>query len=1117
MLQIILGRSGSGKTYKIRNILKELMETNSKVMLLVPEQDSFRNERDILRELGPRSFSKLEVFSFKRLSEHIFNKIGGLAGDRINDSGRNVLMSLAIDQVKDRLNIYKKHFNKIEMIEIMVSALKEFKTCSIAIGDLNNIEKKVDNNILKCKIKETSLILSAYDALISDHYIDPLDNLSKLDDRLNENKFFTNYTVIVDGFSGFTPQEIKILDHIFEQANDCYITFCSDPLFNEDNEIMLFSSVYKSIKRVLRTAKRRGISIKKPLFLEETHRFNNKNLKIIEEEIFRVSPKSYDIIPKDITIYNATNLYDESEFVCNSIKKLVAEENYKYKDFVVISRVTDTYNGIIETVFKKNEIPYFMDNLENIGEKTLMNLVISAFEIINSNYDSNVIFRYLKTGLVGMRPDEIFMLENYVLLWNINGRDWHKEFLFNPNGFSQSFKDEDKNKLKLLNKLREELVKPLISFENNIKQVVNGEDFAKYTYLFLEEIGIQDNIKDMYKSLTDSGEETLADEQIRLWNLLIEVLEQMSLVLKGYKLTSYKFAELLELVINSSEMAFIPQGIDEVTIADADRSRMDSPKVVFVIGAVEGEFPRTPVTTGAFTDAERKVLLGKGLQMYESLEKLIIEEKFIAYTALTAASEKLYVTWPSKGLSGSSKYPSTIVKCIKKIFPNIVIKDELCIDDEDKIWSEKSAFEMCAKYWNDNSVFSMTLKKYFYDNDNYKSIMNVLDNPQANKNSSIKNSENIKNLFGENMRLSASQIEKYYLCRFQYFCAYGLRAKERRPAVFDSLEYGSLMHFIMENILSNHSMNEISGLNDEYLSEKIKQILENYIQIKMGGWEGKTYRFRYLFYRLIDTACILIKHMSKEFSQSNFIPSDYELDISDYGDIQPLSVKLPNGNVIEVQGKVDRVDVMKKDHINYIRIIDYKTGSKEFRLSDVIYGLNMQMLIYLAAICKNGSHKYGDIVPAGILYMPVTKPIVNDERGIEDFDLDKKKKRKLRMNGLILDDDDVIYGMEKEAKGIFIPVAVKNGQISKKDSVANLAQMGKIFKYIESLVVSMADDLYSGEISAKPASGEYDACEWCPYKSICGHEDGDENLVVEKYDRDKALKILCEEESEDNG
>ncbi len=1116
MLQIILGRSGSGKTYKIRNILKGLLEANSKVMLIVPEQDSFRNERDILRELGPQIFSKLEVFSFKRLSEHIFNKIGGLIGDRISDSGRNVLMSLAIDQVKDHLNIYKKHFNKVEMIEIMVSALKEFKTCSIGIEDLNNIAKEVDNKILKCKMEETSLILGAYNALISDRYIDPLDNLSKLDDKLNENKFFRNYTVVIDGFSGFTPQEIKILDHIFEQANDCYITFCSDQLFNKDNEIMLFSSVYKSIKRVLRTAKKRGLSIKKPLFLEEAPRFHNKSLKIIEEEIFRMSPKSYDIIPKDITIYNATNLYDESEFVCNNIKKLVAEENYKYKDFVVVSRVTDTYKGIIETVFKKNEIPYFMDNLENIGEKTLMNLVISAFEIINNNYDSDAIFRYLKTGLVGMKADEIFMLENYILLWNISGRDWHKEFLFNPNGFSETFKDEDKDKLALLNRLRNKLMKPLINFENNIKNVVNGEDFAKYTYLLLEEIEIQNNIKNMYKNLVDSGEELLADEQIRLWDLLMGILEQMSLVLKGYKLTAYKFAELLELVINSSEIAFIPQGIDEVTIADADRSRMDSPKVVFVIGAVEGEFPRTPVTTGAFTDVERKVLLGKGLQMYECLEKLIIEEKFIAYTALTAASEKLYVTWPSKGLSGSSKYPSTIVKSIKKIFPNIVIKDEFCIDDEDKIWSEKSAFEMCAKYWNDNSVFSVTLKKYFYDNDNYKNVMNILDSPLTNKNLSIKNSENIKKLFGENMRLSASQIEKYYLCRFQYFCTYGLKAKERRPAVFGSLEYGSLMHFIMENVLSEHSMEEISRLDDRYLSEKVKEILENYIEIKMGGWEGKTYRFRYLFYRLIDTACILIKHMSKEFLQSDFIPNDYELDISAYGEIQPLSIKLPNGNVVEVQGKVDRVDVMKKDNVSYIRVIDYKTGSKEFRLSDVIYGLNIQMLIYLAAICKNGGRKYGNIIPAGILYMPVTKPIVNGERGIEDDDLDKKKERKLRMNGLILDDDNVIYGMEKEARGVFIPVTVKNGQISKRDSIASLAQMGKIFKYIEDLIISMADDLYNGEISAKPASGEYDACAWCPYKSVCGHEDGDENLVIEKYDRDEALKILCEEEVNDN-
>ena len=281
MLQFIFGRAGFGKTFKVQEIIKEALRNNEeKLMLIVPEQSSFDTEKSILNLLGAKSATKVQVATFTRLTDLISREFGGDFGQKINKGDRNLLMSLAIDEVADRLEIYSGQVGKAEFVELMVSALSEFKMCSVTNNSLLEISSDINDPILRGKIRETSLILGAYEALLQNAYIDPLDELTRLAQKLSQHDFFSGYTVIFDGFEGFTMQQLSILEIILKQCESCYITLCTDMAAFFDDEISIFSPINRTAKRILNIAKRNYITIKTPIYLENSRKFKSDGIKM---------------------------------------------------------------------------------------------------------------------------------------------------------------------------------------------------------------------------------------------------------------------------------------------------------------------------------------------------------------------------------------------------------------------------------------------------------------------------------------------------------------------------------------------------------------------------------------------------------------------------------------------------------------------------------------------------------------------------------------------------------------------------------------------------------------------------------------------------------------------
>ncbi len=1112
MLQFILGKCGTGKSKIITDMIKNKIKSGKKTILIVPEQSSFENEKKMLKILGNNDFNKTEVLSFSRLYDFVSTKLEIPALPAPEDTTKIVTMNCALERARKNLSLYKKNYADSAVAELMLHTMEEFKTHKINFEQLNKIQQLDYNDTLKQKISEIKIIINSYEELTKNKFEDSLDNLNKLEDVIIKNNIFKEYDIFFDEFSSFTPQQSSILKIILRQAKNIYMAFCFDASIQNYDEKNLFFNVYQTIKKIQKDARSTSVEISEPIILQKNSKFNKKDLLILQENMFCPGKSSSKIVPQNIEIYNALNQSEECEYVARNIAKSVMTENCRFKDFAVIVRNMENYKSILKSTFKKYDIPYFLNSPNTIFHKSIMNLIFSALDTVASEFDSQEIFRFLKSGLVNLSTEEISIVENYIFLWNITGNSWFEDFTMHPKGFERTWNEESKNELENINELRKKIIYPLKNFYDKTKRTT-ADKISKSIYELLLDVNAAENLKNLCKNLAKANKSTEAQCESGAWDCAMNILSKISEIFQNTKISVKKYADVLRSVSSSVTVSTIPQSLDSVVIGQADTVRLSSVKTVFLIGAVNGEFPKTPDSLAVFTESEINLMASLGVEITDSAKTFLIQERFLAYMAISNASEKLFVSWPSSNFSGKGNIPSEIIKEIIQIFPKIKIMNRYSSGPKEKIWKQKPSFEILATNFGKNSSFSNELKKYYVQDGAYREKYKALEKIFLNKPLDFENPERAENFFGKQIKLSASQIEKYYNCRFSYFCQYALEAKPLKKASFGAIEYGNIIHYSLEKLFKKYPNHAIVSAPEEEIKSEIESITKHYIEKNLGGIDGKPQRFLHGIKKLNSSLIFLAKYFVKEFEQSSFALSDLELQIAEKGEIPPLKINMPNGTVITIEGKIDRVDIMKSQKGTYVRIVDYKTGVKEFKLSDILFGLNMQMLIYLTALKKNGEKKYGKIIPAGMLYFTALKPVI-DAIETESHQTETIKIfEKLCMNGLILDDTESILGMEKDGKGIFIPAEIKNGEIKKSQSTINSKELRLISDYSQKLITEMVSNLQNGKVSARPISKGYTACEKCCYFPICCYEKGIFNEIPTNMTNKKALEKIIEKEN----
>lgn len=1107
MLHIIKGRAGSGKTAEMRRIISEMAVTgDSRPVLLVPEQFSFETERIMLKLLGPKNLKSIDVFSFPRMAFSELKK-EGKANLKTADNGiKAAMMSEALLQLEGQLDIFSGIRHNSTALNPLVDFCKELKYCCIDSETLNEKLEGSTNSFLKNKLTELDLIRNSYEALLTQSYFDDTDAISAFTNLASENNYFKNKTLFLDGFRSFTKQELECLKTALAQCDDMYITICAD------DKIKKFSSLYymKEFENKLRTiAAKTGTAVDVTEFKQSEGVFA-PDIAILEKALFSTEKLSDCQYNGDIIVAKCSDSEDEIAFVAVTIKKLLKSGDYRCRDIAVIERTNGTYKKGVVDALKRLSVPVFDDSRQPLASETLFINVCSALLCITKGLTTQSLMSYLKTGLTDLSVSEISRLEKYALIWDLKTSDWQKDFTMHPDGFGKILDEKAQRRLEKLNELRKKAVLPLLKLKKACVEV-DGKAVAKAVYDFIIASNIKENLKNLTIELDENGFPLEAKRQEYSWNALMHILDTMAVITENKFYSLKRWFELFMILVSSGDMGEIPQGLDEVTVGCADRIRLEKAKVVFLVGVNKDEFPLVNVSSGILTDADRVHLTNLGIEVRPPYEATVDEERFIAYCAVTAASEKLYMTYKCNDGEGGALFKSEIISGVENAFEdfNALVTSELPVDYF--IESEESAFSVYSKNYVYNNEIKSTLKAYFENKKEYEGKLKALEILSGNMPFGFENENNAKALFGEDVNISASKIESFYNCPFAYFVRYGLGAEPLVEASLDSAIGGTIIHLVMEAILKKYTVDDFINASSDELIKDVTGILRAFLEEKMGGVEEKNERFMRLFNHLIDVLMAVIERLKVEFGIGSFSPCDFELRIGGE-EVPAYELPLDEGKV-RVTGSIDRVDIMEKDGVKYLRIVDYKSGKKEFKLSELFYGLNIQMVLYLMTLEKNGKARYGDIIPSGVLYLPSRIGLDKylNERAPDKDKVQKQKRVSGKLSGMILDSPVVFNGMGVDTLPDYFPAAyaAKGGA---KGNYYSLSQFHSLSYLVEEKIISMGNALHKGKIPAVPVaeSGKTDGkmCEYCSYRSVCARENGEAVIRMDSLTHLKALERL---------
>ncbi len=1074
MLQFILGRASSGKTYTVTQKIAECLSQGESPVLLVPEQFSFESEKNILDIVGDGAAQRVSVISFTRFCDDIERVVGGVCGESITDADRIILMNRAIKLCRGELTRFKKYSASSSFARLMIDSIGEFKQNFITAEDLRDAANNTDDEQLKLKLVDTATIYENYDAIIAEKFIDNTDRLTKLYYALESYKYFENKTVFIDSFKSFSGQQYKILERIISQAKSVIVTLTDNPY--DTRELGLFSNIKRVKGRILAIARKFAVTVADDIILSAKNYASNELSSL--EDFMATGKSDFSGEGKNITICCADSIYSEADFVARNIRRIVRKTGARYSDFVIIARDTAPYEDALDTACKKNNVSCFIDKRLPLINLPTAAAVLSAANTAK-NFNTENILRFHKSGVDVLNIDEITTLENYAYLWNIEGAVWQNEWTMDPDGFTAEgeLSQPKKDRLIAINKLRQKAIEPLVTLKNNFKGT--AQDMSRA----LVDLLLYTHAAEHFKALSKQYNDTVYHDAIKQsWDSVMKILNSLSVCFGESEISKTEFCEALKTALSLETVGLIPQMIDEAIFGAADRIRPSRPKYAFIIGANQGVFPRVQQNGGLFANGEREKLITLGIDIPDNTFSFAVDEECLLYSNVCCATHGVFISYTTSLDGVGTAEASSFVTDIKNRFNCRYFNEPSTLGENYLPETYEDAFSLlCAGLANDN-------------NDTV-TLINALKNCQMDHriDAVLKSRNHVIHsisgdtacqLFGKRLTMSPSKFDAFNRCRFMYFCRYGLRVERLQPAEFNAMQRGTVVHYVLQRVVEDHGK-DLSHFSGTQISDLVDNYIKEYLDNVAGYNDIETPYLRYLISTIKRTLKYVVERLALEFAQSDFEPVKCELKIGYDGDLPEIKIPIEDKGTLELIGVVDRLDKWN----GYIRIIDYKTGHRDFRLPDILFGQNMQMLIYLYAVSQ--SEQFGGR-SAGIFYMPASRDKTNT-------------KSARRMNGLIAADEALVTAMDKENKGEFIP---KFSEKSPSDSFIKEQDFNKIFEFIENRLKRTGNAIYGGDIAADPVDGlDSGACKYCEYQNICriGNEP---HKQVPKLTNDEVLEEI---------
>jgi ATP-dependent helicase/nuclease subunit B len=1137
-LRFILGRSGSGKTTTCLNEIRERLieEPNGQpIIYLVPEQMTFQSEYELIRTPGLGGMIRAQVFSFTRLAWRVLQETGGMSRYHLSNVGIRMLLRKIIEHRKNELKLFGRAADKngfLEQLENMIVECKRYcLTPEQLVQQQNQLREgntTAAERVLADKLSDLQLIYSELELELLNKYIDSEDYLRLLAEKIPRSQYLRNAEIYVDGFHSFTPQEYMVLEQLMLHCKRMTVSLTVDAPYNDHlpHELHLFRMTGQTYHDIREMALLNNVAIEGVELLEKNLRHQDKALVHLEEHY-----DSRPVVPflentEAIQIYQAVNRRAEVEGIAREIIRLVRDCGYRYRDIAVLVRNTNDYHELFETIFTDYQIAYFMDEKQPMLHHPLVELLRSSLEVINTNWRYESVFRCVKTDLlfpadadIAKMREDMDKLENYVLAHGIQGRKWtsNERWKYRKyqalEGISVPQTNEEKEYEDQLNRWREIIVIPLFTLQKRLQKAKNGKEMCEAIYLYLEELDIPKKLELMRNDAEEKGRLTEARQHDQVWNAIIDLLDQYVEILGKEHLPLKQFTEIIDAGLDSLEFSLVPPAMDQVLIANFDRSRLFNIKCAFVIGVNEGVIPAKTVEDGILTENEREILQELNIKVAPSSREQLLNEPFAIYLALTSSSERLYITSPLANEEGKSLAPSILLKRLIDLFPSIKQKqwgnEPFEAAEEEQLSFVTNPRATIAylvaqlQAWKRNYPIPdlwWDVYNYYADNTDWNKVGKQVLASLFYQNTAKKLKKDIsKHLYGSKIQASVSRMEQFKSCPFAHFATHGLRLKERKVFRLEAPDIGQLFHSALKYIsdkihytqldwkkLSKQQCEQLSLEAVEQLAPKIQQ------EILLSS-----NRYHYMKRKLQNVIARTTIILSEHAKASGFVPVGLEMEFGPNGMIPPVTFKLSDGTVMELVGRIDRVDKAESSKGMLLRVIDYKSNTKSLNLAEVYYGIALQMLTYLDIVITYAEQLIGSAaLPAGILYFHVHNPIIkSNELLVDESEAEKKMLEQFKMRGLLLEDEEAVRLMDQtieEGKwSLLVPAQItKKGGFHAKSSIVSEEDFQRLRLYVRHLFQAIGNDIVNGIVHISPYKlSNKTPCEFCSFKSVCQFDD----------------------------
>lgn len=1135
-LRFCFGPSGSGKSHRIyEEIMQRAAEEPGRnFLIIVPDQFTMQTQKDLVMRSDRDGILNIDVLSFGRLSHRILEEVGTKEMPVLDDTGKSLVLQKVAADLKEQLPAMGSLLHKQGYIHEVKSAISEFMQYGISTQDMDKlITSAQKRGALAMKLKDLKTLYRGFQDYIRDHFITTEETLDVLRRSLSKSKILKGSVVVFDGFTGFTPIQNRLIQELMRVCAETIVTVTigvgEDP-YKMDGEQKLFHLSKKTVADLEKLAAEAEVERGEDLFVKGgPNRFAKAPaLHYLEQNLFRYQYEPYAGEQQEIHMFEALSPREEVHQTALYIRHLIREQGMTYRDIAVVIGDLEGYASYVETEFGQLEIPCFLDRTRGIVLNPMIEYIKSALQLYIKDFSYDTVFHFLRSGMADISREEIDELENYVIRTGARGyRTYSRLFTRRTEelqGNAEGSEQAEEKTMERLNRIRQQFMDAVEILHMGSQE--KAGDYVSHLYDFLEQNQVQQKLLNYQQQFEKEGDLSRAREYAQIYQLVMDLLDQVYELLGEEEISRQEFADILEAGFGEITVGTIPQNVDRIVVGDMERTRLKQVKVLFFLGVNDGNIPKNASKGGIISDMDREFLIESGTEMAPSPRQQMYIQRLYLYLNMTKPSEQLYLSYAKVNSEGKGIRPSYLIDTVRKLFPAMSVEYPQNRSRLEQIEGRQEGARYLAEELREyvegtlpeeeRQDFYLMYRAYEAD----AAGRDLLTRAAFRRYRESGLSRIVaRALYGQQLENSVSRLETYAACACRHFLQYGLSLQEREEFGFEASDMGTVYHAVLENFAGKLAESNLTwwDFTEDFAAKAVKESVEAYAATYGETVLYSSARNEYAITRMSRILTRTVLTLQKHLKQGSFQPDDYELSFRFAEDLDSIHVDLSEDEKMHLQGRIDRIDVSEDAEHVYVKVIDYKSGNRKFDLAALYYGLQLQLVVYMNAAMEMESRKHPDkeIVPAALLYYHIDDPTIETPVELTDEQINEQILAKLRMNGVVNSDPGVVERLDRymQDKSVVIPVEKKkDGSFSARSGVLSREEMQLISSYVDAKIRSIGREILDGKIAANPyEKGNEGACTYCAYKKVCGFDGsipGYEKRQLEDLDKQALMQRM---------